>query len=203
MNIKLIFGIVIPSFIIIVLVVLSRIDIGVSINKETVESVQFNSLFTNQSQTRNNIPIQTITLNNNFFLSKKFELPKLIVCLNDKEGLKQRENLQVRYSEGRYSIDSDIPIFQDLIYDDHSYYSSKQTVEVPANSKKQVKILVEPKYIYDYGSGNEYAKNVIESNKLYDELLLIQKKNNGRYYYSCNDLSSKELDSAIRIALIK
>ena len=188
MNFKLIFGIFIPLVVIISLVFLSGIDIGFSIEKETEKFVQFNSLFTNQYGAKNSIPVQTITITNDFFMSKRFELPKLTVCLSDKEGLKQRQNLQVKYSEGKYSKGSDVPIFSDLVYG-YSSYSSAQGVDIPANGKKQVKILVEPLYI---GNAYSYAD--------YDELLLIQPKGNKPYSYSsCYNLDSKELDNAIHI----
>lgn len=196
MNIKLLLGIFIPLIVIILLIVLSSGNIGFSVEKETEKSVLFNSLFVNQYQPRDNIQIQTITLNNDYFMSRKFELPRLIVCLSDKEGVKQRENIQVRYSEGKYSTGSDVPIFEDLYYDSYAYYSSTQSIEVAANGKKQVKILIEPKYLYDYQNINNY--------KEYDELLLIQTKGGKRYgYNSCLNLESRELESAARIDIVE
>ncbi|MBI2652793.1 hypothetical protein HYX00_04980 [Candidatus Woesearchaeota archaeon] len=165
--------------------------------KETEKSVKFNSLVTIDNQPRSNIPVQTITLKNDFFIPKRFDLPKMIACLNDKESVKRRENLNVRYSEGRYSSGSDIPLFSDLYYDSYSY--SAQNVEIPANGKKQVKILLEPKYVYNYNNQNQ---NLFDSYKDFDEVLLIQSKNKGRYSYTyCDTLDDAELEDATHIAI--
>lgn len=195
MNIKIALGIFLPLVLIILLVVLSSVNVGFSIDKETVQSIQFDSLFTVQIGAKSNIPIQTITLNNNFFMPKRYELTKIIVCLNDKEGLKNRENLNVKYSEGTYSRSSDVPIFDEVFFD-YSYYG-RQSIELPGSSKKQVKILVEPKQLYRY-------EETINSYRDFDEILLIESKDNKLYRYnSCSNLETKELDSAIHIQIMK
>lgn len=195
MNIKLALGIFLPLALILFLVILSTANIGFSIEKQDVDFIQFNSLFVNNNAPRNNIPLQTITITNDFFLPKRYELPRLIVCLNDKEGIKEIQNMQVKYNEGSYTIGSDVPIFDEIFFDYNSY--SKQSIELPAESKKQVKILVEPKYLYNYeqeiGLYNEY-----------DELLLIESKDTNRYSYnSCRNLESKEIDLATHISIAK
>ena len=195
MNIKLALGIFLPLALILFLVILSTANIGFSIEKQNVNSVQFNSLFVNNNAPRNNIPLQTIIITNDFFLLKRYELPKLIVCLNDKDGIKEIQNIQVKYNEGSYTRGADVPIFDEIFFDYNSY--SKQSIELPTESKKQIKILVEPKYLYNYeqeiGSYNEY-----------DELLLIESKDTNRYSYnSCRNLVSKEIDSATHISIVK
>ena len=195
MNIKLALGIFLPLALILFLVILSTANIGFSLEKQDVDSVQFSSLFVDKGSPKNNIPIQTITITNDFFLPKRYELPRLIVCLNDKEGIKQIQNIQVKYNEGSYSRGSDVPIFDEIFFD-YNYYS-KQSIELPAESKKQVKILVEPKYLYNYDTE-------IDSYKEYDELLLIESKDLNRYSYnSCQRLESKEMDSATHILISK
>lgn len=195
MNIKLALGIFLPLVLIIFLVILSSANISFSIDLQTTDSVQFNSLFIGKNTPRNNILIQTVTVSNDFFMSKRYELPRLIVCLNDKEGIKERQNLQVKYNEGTYSRGSEVPIFDEIFFDYRSY--SRQSIELPAESKKQVKIFVEPKYLHDY-------EQEINSYDEYEELLLIESKENTRYSYnSCRNLESKELASAIHILIAK
>jgi hypothetical protein len=192
-NIKLVLGIFLPLALILFLVILSTANIGFSLEKRDVDSVQFSSLFADKSFQKNNIPIQTITITNDFFLPKRYELPKLIFCLNDKEGIKQIQNIQVKYNEGSYTTGSDVPISDEIFFD----YNSKQSIELPAESKKQVKILVEPKYLYNYDSE-------IDSYKEYDELLIIESKEVNRYSYnSCRNLESKKIDSATHILIAK
>jgi len=196
MNIKLAVGILLPLALILFLVILSISNIGFSLEKQNVDSVQFSSLFVDKNSPKNNnIPIQTITITNDFFLPKRYELPRLIVCLNDKEGIKPIQNIRVKYREGFYSRGSDVPIFDEIFFDYN--YRPKQSIELPAESKKQIKILVEPKYLYNYGAG-------IESYKEYDELLLIESKDSSRYSYkSCQNLESEDIDSATHIPILK
>jgi len=195
MNIKLALGILLPLALIVFLVILSTANIGFSLEKQDVDSVQFSSLFVDKNSPKNNIPIQTITITNDFFLSKRYELPKMIVCLNDKEGIKEIQNIQVKYNEGSYTRGSDVPIFDELFFD-YNYYS-KQSIELPTESKKQVKILIEPKYLYNYDTE-------IDSYREYDELLLIESKDTNRYSYnSCQSLESKEMYSATHILIAK
>ncbi|MDP7196481.1 MAG: hypothetical protein QF864_09855 [SAR202 cluster bacterium] len=195
MNIKLTLGIFLPLALILFLVILSTANIGFSLEKQDITSVQFSSLFVDKNSPKNNIPIQTITITNDFFLSKRYELPKLIVCLNDKGGIKEIQNIQVKYNEGSYARGSNAPIFDEIFFDYN--YNSKQSIELPAESKKQVKILVEPKYLYNYDTE-------IDSYKEYDELLLIESKDTSIYSYnSCRNLESKEMDSATHILIAK
>lgn len=195
MNTRLVLGIFFPLALIICLVILSTANIGFSVSKEDVQSIQFNTLFFGKDAPKNTISLQTITIINDFFLSKKYELPKLVVCLSDKDGVKEATNLQVKYNEGSYTRGSDVPIFDEIFFD-YNFYS-KQSVELPANSKKQVKVLVEPKYLYNY-------ENEIGLYNEYDELLLIESKDTNRYSYnSCRNLDSKEIDSATHISIAK
>lgn len=200
MNVKLFIGVIIPSIIATVLITLSSFDIGFSVEKKNINSVHFYSLFVSQNQKQSNVPVQTINITNSFLFSKRFELPKLIACLNDKEGIKPREYLQVIYSEGSYSSGSEIPIFEEIFYDPYDY-SSTQVVEISTSDKKQIHALIQPKIIYDYSYNNDnYYQQTIESYSQYDEILLIESMQDTRYLYNyCQNLESKELDSAVHI----
>jgi len=194
MNLKIILGIFLPLSLILFLVILSTANIGFSLEKQDVASVKFSSLFVNKANSKN-IPIRTITITNDFFLPRKYELPKLRVCLNDKEGIKSPIDVVVKYQEGTYSRESNLPLFDEIFFGYGRH--SRQSIELPAGSKKQVKILVEPKIIYNYGTK-------INSFKYYDELLLIESEDNSGYSYtSCRKLDRKEIDSAAHIRIIK
>jgi len=195
MNLKLILGIFLPAILILLLVILSTANIGFSLEKKTVESIQFNSMFIDQNTTLTNIPVETITIINNFFLSKKYELPTLFACLHDKEAIKEIKTIQVKYNEGSYMSGSDIPIFDEIFFD-YNYYS-RSTINLPAESKKEVKILIQPTILYSYNSE-------IDSYKEYDEILLIESnKDNGYYYDYCRSLQSEDLNSAAHILISK
>ena len=194
MNIKLALGIILPLLLIVFLVILSAAGIGFSTVAQTVDSVSFDSLFIDKGAPRTGVPIQTITVTNDFFLAKRYVLPMMAVCLGDKAGLKQRENMNVRYSEGTYSRGSSTPFFDDVFF---SYRpGAKQTIELPANSKKQIRILVDPRILYNVDQARLYAGH--------DELLLVEQKESTKYrYVACQNLQSEQIESAVRISVLK
>jgi len=140
MELKIILGVFLPIAIISLLVSLSVANIGLSVQKAVVSSVSKNQLFVSQDSQRTGIQIMTMTLSNDFFMPSKYELPRLIACLNDRENLKAGQQLQLRYSEG---IDErNVPVYGDLFLDYNAV--SRQGVELSSNSKKDVKILLDP-----------------------------------------------------------
>ena len=204
MNIKLVLGIISPLLLIISLIVLSSLNVGFSIEKENVKSISYNSVFTNQNQA-GEVKIQTITLKNDFFISKKTELTKIIACLYDIESKVKSQNLYVRYNEGKTSEIPTTPVASELgltksISYYYDYYTATRIVEVPAHSKKEVKLMVQPKYIYDYNYNN---KNYVEPE--FDEILVIEPKedkdNYYSYYDSCANLNDKDIDNVIHIKI--
>ena len=198
MSLKLIIGIILPLVAVVSLIILGSININFIIETKTVESVKFNDLFTTNYGSNIFVPIQNITLTNNYFLPKRVTLPKIVVCLSDKEGIKPKQNVRVMYNEGVAEETSDLSdlfapsAFRSLSY---SSYASAKNIEIQKNNKKEVKLLIEPIYVshdsYDY-----YSRNIVDSYLDYDELLLIESKSST---YNCQSLESKELDSAVRI----
>lgn len=193
MRPKIIIGIFLPLAIIIALVALSSSDIGFSVESKSVDSVRSGSLFVSQSDPKENIEIQTINIVNDYFLPKKFELPGLVACLNDKESKKEPQGLQLRFTQGQSSGSPGVPIYDGVM----NYYpsSSRQTIDLPQYSTRTVKVLVQPVYVYNY-------IQEIESYRGYDEILLIESKdNNFDYYNTCSSLDSEELGSAVHIVI--
>jgi len=195
MNLKLALGIGLPSALILILIILSTSNIGFNKYTETVEGIKPSALYVwDRDDTRNITAVQTITMENNFGLSRKYEIPMVILCLYDKDGIKEIETLQPKYSEGIYLENSDIPIFNDATY---GYRNSRQTIDLPSYSKKQIKILVGPKYL------SNYKEDIDTYNKEYDELLLFETTSQARYAYnSCRTLNSEEINSAIHIPIL-
>ena len=99
--------------------------------------------------------------------------------------------MQLRYSEG---IDErNVPVYGDLFLDYNAV--SRQGVELSSNSKKDVKILLDPLTLYNYDQE-------IESYMPYDAILLLELKNNHQYYYNlCENLNSDELSAAVSIQI--
>lgn len=189
MNLRYSLGIILPLVLILVLVVLSASETGYIVEIETVESLKFDDLYTDY-RTNDNIVIQTITITNDYFLPRVYGLPRISVCLNDKDGKELSRYMFAKFNEGSYS-ESDVPIFNEEFGDFRPY--SKHSVELPAHSKKQVKIAVEAEYLYNY---NRTAKTYRE----FDELLLVE-YSGGTSYIACVNLDDEEIESAVHISI--
>lgn len=191
MNLKLSFGIFVPLALVFVLIVLSTADIGYSVSKETVDSLRYSDLFVERHDSMKyvnpmeSVPVQTIAVVNDFFLPKKYELPRLSACAVEGDGLKPPMQLNVRYMEGTYSTNDKQG------FDMYDRFGSRQGVDIPAYSEKQVRILV-TKTVVNQGFDSK------SPNAKYDSLLLIESDG----YTSCYNLESKDMESAIRIPLV-
>jgi len=205
MNLKILLGVIVPLIAITILVVLSNINTGFSIQKENEKEIDYSKLFTSQNQA-GEIKLQTISIKNDYFLPKKIELPTIAACLYDKENKTRGQNLYVRYNEGKSSDIPETPIAGGLLqtrnsYYGYGYYTATRTVDVPANSQKEVKLMVQPKYVYNnYDAANNNADYE------YDEILIIEPKedkNNYNYYSydSCANLQEKDVDDAVKIPI--
>ena len=195
MNIKLILGIFLPSLVIISLVVLSSSNVGFSVLKETVKSVKFDSLFIKEARKGSPL-LQVITIKNNFFIPRRFELPRLIACLNDKDGLNPRENVEIKYIQG-YSSENNTHIFDDIVY--NSYFPT-QSIEI-SDGEMYFSVIARPRFSYSHFNKHSDYVNSLFAVKDYDELLLIKSKGSDNYYNSCADLDEKKLKQAVHIEI--
>lgn len=204
MNAKLIVGIILPLFVIVVLVVLSSVEVGYSLEKVNEVEISFERLFSDTYRA-NEITIQTIKIKNDYFLPKKIELPRILVCLNDREGLLKKQNVNVRYNEGTSAEIQETPILSEIVGSRSSYgygyYADKRNVEVPAHGTRDVKVMVQPTSNYNYD--RQYGDYE------YDELLIVEPKeddNNIYSYYSydsCTNLHDKDFEDAVHITISK
>ncbi|MBS1266679.1 MAG: hypothetical protein MAG795_00647 [Candidatus Woesearchaeota archaeon] len=206
MKLKLALGIGLPTVLIVILVVLSTSNIGFTMNSETIESIPASSVYAWDNKkinivsdkkginNRNNITsIQTINLENNFWLPRRYELPIFRLCLNDKDGVKKRETLQPKYQVGIFTQESINPIYGDIQYD---FRSSGQSIEARKSTKKQIRIILQPKSFYN--SDQELDPDT----RNYDEIILIEAKDQSRYVYNfCKNLKAEEIGSAIHIPI--
>lgn len=177
MNLKLLFGVLLPLFIIILLVILETTFIGLKIEKKFVPSVDFYKLFTNQ--TEEHILIQTITIKNKLFLTKRYTPPKLLICVNE-EGTQIAEELEVVYKLDNSTI--------------------SPFIEIPPNTEEELEMYIIPLNVSDY----EYS---VFSYEDFDEIVILEKEDKKikkrPAYYPCFDFNSLNLTKIITIPLIK
>ena len=205
MNAKLIVGIILPLVVIIVLVALSSVEVGYSLETSNEEEIQFEKLFSDTYRA-SEITVQTIRIKNDYFLPKKIELPRIIVCLNDREGLLKKQNMNVRYNEGSSAEIPEAPILSEIIesrpYYGYGSYADRRNVEVPAHSTRDVKVMVQP-------TNNYYNYDTQYGDYEYDEVLIVEPKedkNNLYYSYSydsCASLNDRDFENAVSIPISK
>jgi hypothetical protein len=191
MNRKLIFGIIIPLAVIIVLVSLSTINIGFSAKKQTIPSVGFFNIFVS-SYGNSNVFVQKITIKNDFFMPKTYKLPLVDVCLYDKDNQESSQTLgTLKYMPTEHGYVSS----EDVLITNSNYYSNNEKIEIPSNEEKSVSAFVTPKYYY---------KSDMTSYDAYDEIVLVERKDQSgsyNYYSPCSTLSEDDLKNAIHIAI--
>ena len=205
MNTKIIIGIFLPVVLVFVLVGLSASNIGLEIKKETIETVNFGNIFASYNDYNNPVkyvPIQTITIVNDFFMPRVQELENVIICAVDDSNSPARFAFQTRYSETKYSE----PVYNLGLMEasamGRSYYyggsSGKATVKMSARSAKTVTLFIESQRVYQdaYGAANlaQYGS--------YTKLLLIEKPKSNNNYYDCNNLPAEQLAKATEIPII-
>ena len=194
MKIKLLVGLILPLLIMLPLIFLSNSDIGFSVKKENVKSVNFDSIFV-ENKNSEGVLVQFINASNDFFLPRKLVLPNLLACASHSENSIKRAKFGVRYSEGTYSSEGNF-IFDEIFFN----LNNQKSIDIPPNSKKQIKIFVKPNYIYDY----EYDNNV-NTYLRYDQLLLIESNANDNYfsydYNVCDNIESKKLEKSVSIKI--
>lgn len=121
-------GVLLPSVIIIVLVLLTGGDAGLTITEVTVESVD--RIEMNNSM----VVLQTITIENDFPLARRVEIPRYSACMVANSG---PTSLSTRYSERDLTRPETAPIIRELFgYRTETTY----TVEVPAHGSKEIEI---------------------------------------------------------------
>jgi hypothetical protein len=204
MKYKIVFGIAIPTIIILLLVFLGSLNIGFSIDKTYVNQLAFQDIFTEDYQLRKSIKIADITVDNDYFLGKRYELPRLGICLDDKEGNLARLNAgNLQYSEGEYNYNSNDFIFSESSYRSYPYYyggrSEARNIEINANNKKIIRIFLQPSYEFNYLNYTQLLNKYGD----YDSLLIFELSNNYNSYYYCNQLDQETLNKAIAIPIVK
>ncbi len=201
---KVIFGIVIPALVVVALAVLGSLG-EVEINRKFVSQLTFQDILRDQGVAES-IKIGDLSLENNYFLSKRVDLPRLGTCLIDKEGSLQRVDVgQIQYNEGEYTFDESgvqqvLEPYPKSYYGDY-YGSGARSIELQPGQEKKISIFLLPSYNFKYSDYGGYM-NLSELNKRYggyDEILVFE--SNGQY--SCFNVPQETLDEGKRIVLVK
>ncbi|OGI14750.1 hypothetical protein A3K63_02640 [Candidatus Micrarchaeota archaeon RBG_16_49_10] len=183
-----------PLLAVIALIFLDGNSFGLSVKDETAMSLGYNSISMTSMSYDSGTPVaRTLTISNDYFLPRKVEIPRVVGCLSDKEGISAWAALRVTYIEESPPYGTKEPI--DIPDSDYYNPSSRLFVEVPAHGEKRVSILVR---VYDYFDKTTYGD--------YDEVLLFEANPQGRYFDSytyCQDLDGTSLEKAVHIPITK
>jgi hypothetical protein len=191
MKWKIIIGIVIPAMLVVFIAILGSLNIGFKVAENFSNELSLQELF-KDNQLRQAIRIADITLVNEYFLSKRYNLPPRIACLIDNDKVKGPLDAgTLEYSEGDLSPNEDLNPFG-------SYNYGERSVQVKSGEAKVVSLFIRPSYVFGRGSYEELVENYAD----YDELIIAERVSKSRYdYYSCSSLNQAALDDAIHIRI--
>ena len=129
--------------------------------------------------------IGSISIKNDFFIPRKYVLPRYLACATKENGLDYAESFEVKYSEGREEYHG---------YDEFFFpynYQQELGIDISPYSEKSVIIALQQK------GPSPYNKKNID----YTHLLLIPLKPQDRYRPDCYRLSSEDREQAKVILL--
>ena len=203
MKFKIIFGIALPLLVVVLLVVLTSMNIGFSVKKDFINSVNFKEVFVSDYSSGTTFKIAEIIVENDYFLGKRYDLPNFGICFDDKEGKRERLNAgNLQYNEGDYNYEKGGFVYgkEMMAYPYYGRgYRESRNIEIGANGKKSIRLFLQPSYNYRYG-GN-YSE-ILEQYGDYDSLLIFELKDEQGYYY-CSQIDQGTLEGAVAISITK
>jgi len=200
MKLKLILGIIIPIFLIVIFTILGTWPSGFSMDKSFDSEMEFDEVFLTTNY-NNAMRIGEITVSNEYFLPKRFDAPNYISCIYDKDNKRPlQDGGYVFYNEGSYSpnieildltkgVSSDLAYYRPYNYNNRNY---KTSVEIGAYETKTLQI-------YYTASNNYRYSNIDNSQREYDTLLLVNRETNNQI--NCQSLSSEQIQDSKRITI--
>ncbi|HLC31675.1 MAG TPA: hypothetical protein VJK51_03330 [Candidatus Nanoarchaeia archaeon] len=181
MNLKLVFGIIVPVIFIIVITLIANSNASFKASTNYVNTIELKDVYA-EGKLRNYVKIGEIMLENGNILGKRYKLESITACLRDLDGTKEPMQIgQVQYSEGDYNPSGGIDEF---IYDSNS---RDRSVQVNANEEKTVTIFIQPNYNY-YQDYNQLRTQYQD----YDQVVLIENKNSYNSYNDCYNLQTNQ-----------
>jgi len=192
-----------------ILAAISALPIGIIGEGKSVSEVSFQALLESNEKP---ILAKETNFENQFFLPRKFEIAeRYIACLNDLQGVNQKEQMQIKYAQAELKDGmNNFPSIDQFFFVDYNSVS-KMSVELGAGKKKQVKmfLLANQFYAKPVTAMSETQKNEtlnqIEYMKRFDEIILINLEGlpKDREYYSCFDVPIDAFEKAEKIKITK
>lgn len=184
---KNLFGVIIPLVLIVLIIVLSISNIGFKTDKDFVKSVNYNDLF--KEGLIKQINLAAVTVENDFFLPRSFELPRYFACLYDKDQKTSAEQLFAQWD----------PVEVDK---SELYYDQPSPVDISWFDKKQINLVAQSRGPYYKLEPYIEQKNATDYSKEFDQILLVElpEDNYGR---GCYDLNFNDVSNAIKIEILK
>ncbi len=195
MKLKIIFGIIVPSILIVILAILGSLNIGFSVKETYTPELSLSRDILDNGLLKNAIEVGEIDIDNDYLFSKRYNLPPLRACLIDTS--KTEDSIEagtIEYGEG------------DLVLTDGlTYYgrNSEKNVQIGSYGEKTVNIYLMPSSTFTYMDSTELTSKYGK----YDELIIYEDKGNQRgiyYAYStyCFSLDDKTIEDAVRIRIV-
>ncbi len=201
MNLKLLLGVIIPVILIIVIAILGSSNSGLIVNEETISSLKVGDIFTDKynngysNSLSNSIRVGKVSIDNNYFLSRRYEFPAKVACLVDSQ--QEKPNVvagYIHYSEGVLVDDSGYNSLYGGYYNSYGY-SQSVSIELDANEKKVINFFLVPDYAFTYKNSSELIKEYSG----YDKVIIVEESQGYDY---CGQLTSEQLSSAKEIKIV-
>lgn len=190
---KIVFGIAIPSLIIIFLASLGSLDIGVSADYSLKTELKSEDVYSNEMLI-NQINLGSVNIKNEFFLPSRYEFENNIVCLLD------LENVKPILTAGTLSYQDALKDYTTTSYPTYSHSNYPfSSLEVNAGKEKQAKIILSPSYVFTYKSGETLLSEYYD----YDKIVLARYEQKQNYYIEnpCASIDKDSLSSSNSIKL--
>ena len=176
MKTSTVLGITIPLIIMILISLVGILNVGVTIDQSSPQSIKKSDLFLNKSYENNGPTIMTIEVQNSFIF-KRTESVNFIICT---KGIGNYYSQQLSYK-----------VFVDGANPGDIYSPSNNQVEVNSGETKLIEI--KPTF-YNY-YGNDYYNNTTE-------LLIFKGDRNSLIRKNCPQLIIEDSNQAIKINVI-
>lgn len=132
MKYRVVLGIFLPLAVAVAFLLLSAAHPGLSVEKETVASVDASSLVRENSNV--GVRVQTITVRNEYFLPFKYELPSYVACAVGSEGARKGFDASMNRGERPHR---------------NMFEKDSRAVDVSAGGKEDVQVFVQPEYLWN------------------------------------------------------
>ncbi len=178
MDRRLLYGVVVPLAIALLLIALSASDIGLSAGITVVKQADRAALV---GAAGASVPLETVSVDNGFFLPRKYALPHVIACLENSSSPGQLTGTSLSYAVGTDAASPSYPM---------GY--SREAVDLGPYTSKVVQISlqnVDKPYLPDGQAAFPY------------DTVLVMNLDSSRSVYGCYDVTPGDVAGALRIPI--